>query len=71
MSKYRVFLVAIAEAVVEVEAEDVDAAIELAFENAPSGANVSNDFDMGDWSLASDIWSHRRAEEDFEEVSDD
>ncbi len=71
MTSYRVFLVAVAEAVVTVEADDPEEAIELAFDNAPQGANISNDFDMGDWQLMSDIWPDRKAEDDYEEGEDD
>lgn len=65
MAKYRVHLVAVAEASVEVEAEDGDQAVELAYEKAPSGANISNDFDMGDWSTASELWRDQKPEDDY------
>lgn len=69
MEKYRVYLLAVAEAVVEVEANDENEAIELAFQNAPAGANVTNEFDMGEWSLASDLFPGRKSEDDYEVVS--
>jgi len=62
MAKYRVYLVAVAEATVEVEAEDRESAIEAAFENAPAGAIV------GEWTLGSDLWPGSPASGDCEEI---
>lgn len=70
MTRYGVNLVAIAEAYVEVEADDMDEAIELAFENAPMGANISNDFDMGEWLLAGDVWPGTKVEDSVEVLDD-
>lgn len=53
MPKYRVYLLSTASYVAEVEAEDEDEAIELAYEEVPY-ENVSNDFELGDWYLPSD-----------------
>lgn len=68
MPKYRVNLVAIAEAFVEVEAEDQEVAIEIALNDGPTGANISNDFDMGDWQLPTDIWPNNKWVIDVEEI---
>ena len=68
MPNYRVFLYAVAEAIVEVEADDKDEAIELAFENAPNGANITNDFEMSEWSLSVDIYGRGDVYDDVEEI---
>lgn len=47
MTKYRVYLEAVASVSVEVEAESEDEAIDLAFEETPNPA--WNGPDMGDW----------------------
>lgn len=72
MPKYRVNLVAIAEAFVDVWATDEDNALEIAFENAPQGANISNDFDMTEWRLPTDVWPRGTASvTDIEELEED
>ena len=64
MARYRVHLVNTANYTAEVEAESEDEAIDLAFDNAPY-ENITNEFDLGDWSLASD---YTRGAIDVEEV---
>jgi len=68
MTKYRVHLVAIAETSVVVEADGIDQAVEDALNNAPAGINISNQFDMGSWQLASDTWPGSKLEDDVEVV---
>jgi len=72
MSKYVVYLVATVSTAVEVEAENGEEAIEVAFEEDLPRLNVSNrGMDMGDWTLPSDLfpnWS--KAEDDYELVED-
>ena len=53
MPKFRVYLINTASYVAEVEAEDEDEAINLAFEEAPY-ENISNDFELADWYLPSE-----------------
>lgn len=55
LAKYVVLLNTTASAAVEVEAEDVEEAIEKAFENAPYSCHQCPD--IGDWDLASDLYS--------------
>ena len=64
MPKFRVYLINTASYVAEVEAEDEDEAIDLAFDNAPY-ENIHNDFELSDWALASD---YIRGAVDVEEV---
>lgn len=71
MTRYRVYLVAVAEVAVEVEAEDGEDAIEQAFESALPFAPHNAGFDLGDWTLASELfpqWSS--AEEDYEVIDE-
>lgn len=53
MAQYAVTLVTVASVVIEVEAEDEEAAIEAAFDQAPSAAWDWPD--MGDWQLPSEM----------------
>lgn len=64
MARYRVHLVNTASYTAEVEAETEDEAIDLAFDEAPY-ESIHNDFELGDWSLASD---YTRGAVDVEEV---
>ncbi len=72
MSKYIVYLVATVSTAVEVEAEDGNEAVEIAFEQDLPRLNISNgSMDMGDWSTPSDLfpnWS--KPEDDYELVED-
>lgn len=72
MSKYIVYLVATVSTAVEVEAEDGNEAVDLAFEQDLPRLNHSNgNMDMGDWTTASEIfpqWS--KPEDDYELVED-
>lgn len=72
MPKYRVYLQTIASTVVEVEAEDGERAIELAFDQDLPCPPAFARYEFGDWQTASDMfpqWS--KPEDDYEEVSDD
>lgn len=53
MPKFRVYLINTASYVAEVEAEDEDEAIDLAYAEAPY-ENISNNFELGDWYLPSE-----------------
>ena len=68
MKKFEVSLVAVASVNVMVEAEDREAAIDLAFEDAPHAA--WNWPDMGEWTLGSELFpkSHS-ADDDVREVT--
>lgn len=70
MAKYRVHLVAVAETSVEVEAESGDEAVEVALWNAPAGANISNDFDMSEWTTTSEVWPDQDPEKDYELIEE-
>ena len=63
MTRYRVYLEAVAAVAVEVEAESEDEAIRLAFENTPSRP------DMGDWYFPADEDTRLRREDYLEELS--
>ena len=56
MPKYDVYLVAVASTVVEVEAEDKEAAIEAAYQQGLPYAGYGSDFELGEWELASDLF---------------
>lgn len=72
MSKYVVYLVATVSTAVEVEAENGEDAVELAFEQDLPLLNISNgNMDMGDWTTQSDLfpqWS--KPEDDYELLED-
>lgn len=72
MSKYVVYLVATVSVAVEVEAENGDEAVELAFEQDLPRLNISNgSMDMGDWSVASDLFPEfSKPEDDYELLED-
>lgn len=72
MSKYVVYLVATISTAVEVEAEDGEEAVELAFEQDLPSLNISNrGMDMGDWSVASDLFPQfSKPEDDYELLED-
>lgn len=71
MPKYRVYLVSTASAVVEVEAEDGEQAVENAFEGGLPYADASAGFDLGDWSLPSEVYgSDADPQDDYEEIED-
>lgn len=72
MSKYVVYLVATVSTAVEVEAEDGDEAVELAFEEDLPRLNISNgNMDMGDWSTQSDLFPQfHKPEDDYELLED-
>jgi len=68
MSIYRVNMVAVASTSIEVEAETEDEAFEMAFDQAPS-ANVTMDFDLGDWTTSGELCpEHSKPEDDIEKV---
>lgn len=72
MSKYVVYLVATVSTAVEVEADDGNEAVELAFEQDLPRLNISNgQMDLGDWTTPSDLypqWS--KPEDDYELLED-
>jgi hypothetical protein len=71
MPKYRVYLVTTASATVEVEADDTEQAIELAFQEAPGGLchQCARDYDLGDLQLSSEMFPQfNKPENDVEEV---
>jgi hypothetical protein len=71
MTKYKVYLVAVASTVIEVEAEDGDAAVEAAFEHSLPYAPYGCGFDLGDWGTASELWPRfNKPEDDYEEVTE-
>lgn len=72
MSKYVVYLVATVSTAVEVEAEDGNEAVELAFEQDLPRLNISNgSMDMGDWSTQSDLFPEfSKPEDDYELLED-
>jgi hypothetical protein len=69
MTKYRVYLAAVASAVIEVEADNEDDALDMAYENAPSN-NITTDFELGDWSTSSELFPEFNKPEDDIEVID-
>lgn len=62
MTKYSVTLVTVMSTVIEVEAEDREGAIELAFEEAPTPAWDWPD--IGDWCLPSELFPGSSAPDD-------
>jgi hypothetical protein len=67
--KFRVYLVTTASTVVEVEAEDGEEAIEKAFETPLPYAPAFAGFDLGDWTLPSELMPEfNKPEDDYEEV---
>lgn len=68
MPKYRVYLIAVAEHAVEIEAEDGNRAVELAFENDLPRASFQNGFDLSDWSTSSEVFGTPQAD-DYEEIA--
>ena len=72
MSKYRVYLVAVAETVIEVEAEDGDEAVETAlmegdFPYFPGGMSG----DLGDWNTLSELFpDQNKSEDDWELIGE-
>ena len=69
MPKYNVYLLAVASTVVEVEAEDKDAAYEAAYEQGLPYADAFCGFDLGDWELGSTMFPEGSTfEEDIVEV---
>lgn len=70
MKKYVVYMVAVVSTAVEVEAEDGEEAVELAYEADLPRLNISNgNMDMGDWTVASEIFPGNKPEDDYEEIS--
>ena len=67
MTKYRVYLEAVASVSVEVEADSEDEAIDLAFEHTPSPA--WNWPDLGDWYFPADERPNERRSDYIEEIS--
>lgn len=72
MSKYIVYLVSTVSISVEVEAEDGNEAVDLAFEQDLPRLNISNgNMDMGEWTTASDLFPQfSKPEDDYEMVED-
>lgn len=68
VTKYAVTLMTVASVVIEVEAEDEEAAVEAAFEKTPSPAWDWPD--MGEWSLPSEIFPDLNKPEDDISVVD-
>jgi len=72
MSRYRVYLVAVAETVIEVEAEDGDEAVDTAiaggdFPYFPGGMSG----DIGEWNTLSEIFPDRnKPENDWELIEE-
>jgi hypothetical protein len=71
LAKFNVYLVATASTVVEVEAYDGEEAIEKAFDSRLPYASAFDGFDLGDWTLPSEMfpqWS--KPEEDCEQIDE-
>lgn len=68
MPRYNVYLVAVASTQVEVEAEDGEQAVELAFQQdlpyAPGFAN----YDFGEWTTSSELFQGD-PQDDWEEIA--
>jgi len=72
MPKYRVWLVSTVSTSVEVEAEDGDEAVEVAFEQDLPYLNITNEgIDMGDWTVESELFPHAKPENDYELIEED
>ena len=69
MAQYAVTLVTTASVVIKVEAEDEEAAIEAAFDQAPSAAWDWPD--IGDWSLPSEMFPDVNNSSDDIQLLDD
>lgn len=68
MAKYSVTLYTTASVVIDVEADDVESAVEAAYENTPSqGWDWP---DMGDWQTASEMFPGDFKPEDDAELSE-
>jgi hypothetical protein len=71
MPKFKVYLVTTASTVVEVEAEDGEQAIELAFEGELPYAPAFADYEFGEWTTASEMFpDHTNPDNDYEEIDD-
>lgn len=73
MPKFKVYLQTIASTVIEVEAEDGEQAIELAFEEDLPYAPAFADYEFsGEWMTASDMFpGFAKPENDYAEVSNE
>lgn len=69
MAKYRVYLVTVAETVIEVEAEDGDQAVELAFQQDLPYAPGFADYEFGDWTTSSELFQ-TKPENDYELIEE-
>ena len=71
MPKFNVYMVASASAVVQVEVETGEEAVELAYEDDLPYASHNAGFDLGDWTLGSELFPQwYRPEDDYEEIDD-
>lgn len=72
MTKYRVHLVTVASTSVEVEAEDGEQAVELAFDRKLPYAPAFADYELGEWNTASNMFPGdiNAPENDYEEIAD-
>lgn len=69
--RFQVYLVTTASCVIEVEAEDGEAAVELALQEDLPYAPAFAGFDLGDWTTASELWpQHSKPEDDYDEFDD-
>jgi|GEM_PF-5210659 len=68
MTKYRVYLVAVASVVREVEAEDGDEAVAAALDTNLPRTNPFDGYDLGDWMTASELDRTNKPEDDYEEI---
>ena len=70
MTKYRVWLEAVASIPINVEADSPEEAIDLAVPQGP-GTNIHNRFDLGEWTTHSDLFPDRgHPDDDYEVIGD-
>lgn len=70
MPKYRVYLIAPAEVMVEVEAEDGDTAVDIALNGDLPYASAFAGFDLGQWTTPSEMFPNQKPENDYEEIAE-
>lgn len=72
MPKYRVWLVSTVSTSVDVEAENGEEAVGLAFERDLPRLNITNEgMDMGEWTTESELFPFRKPEDDYELIEED
>lgn len=68
MTKYLVYLTAVASTSVEVEAEDGEEAVEIALAGRLPYAPAFAGFDLGEWTTQSELFPHANPDYDYEEI---